>query len=253
MANLLMPPNSPAAPVVTVIQPTCTVATGSITVSSPVDSLSYSINNGSYLSSGSFSGLTTGSYPVTAENSAGCISSPSLAVILPPPAPLPLPVVTVVQPTCSVTTGSIVIDGPLGPGLMYSVNDTTYQPEASFTSLSTGNYPVTAKDSAGCVSSPAAAVISALPASCNTVISVYPNPYLGVVYFTIVSPESGKGLLMFYNLLGERMSTVIEADFTAGIPTSINCPMDFAHRQAVVYQFYIGNIKMKGTLLPQKF
>jgi hypothetical protein len=252
-ANLLMPPNSPAAPAVTVIQPTCTVATGTITISSPVDSFTYSINNGSYQSSGSFNDLPTGTYPVTAENAQGCISAAFQAVIQPTPAPPPAPQVTIVQPTCSVVTGSIVVEGSPGLGLMYSINDTSYQAQASFIGLPAGNYPVTAKDSTGCVSSPAAAVILPMPASCNTVISVYPNPYVGEVYFTIVSPESGKGLLMFYNLLGERMSTVIESDFTAGIPTSINCPMEFAHKQAVVYQFYIGKIKMKGVLLPQKF
>jgi hypothetical protein len=84
-------------------------------------------------------------------------------------------------------------------------------------------------------------------------ISIYPNPYAGEVNFTIVSPESGKGVLMFYNLSGEKMNTVIETDFVAGIPTTINCPMGFAHRQAVVYQLIIGKKKMQGTLLPLKF
>jgi hypothetical protein len=248
-----VPPNSPAAPALTVTQPTCTVATGAINISPLVDSFTYSINNSAYLSSGSFNGLTSGSYPVTAENSEGCISLPSMAVILPPPALPPAPELTIVQPTCSVTTGSIAVVGSPGMGLMYSINDTTYQPGASFTTLLPGNYPVTIRDSAGCVSSPATAVILPLPASCSMVISVYPNPYVGEVNFTIVSPESGKGLLMFYNLLGEQMGAFIEADFTAGIPTSIHCPMYFAHKQAVVYQFTIGKIKKQGTLLPQKF
>jgi len=252
-AALMMPPNSPPAPAFTIIQPTCAVATGTITISSPVDSFSYSINNGDYVSSGKFVGLSTGSYPVTAENSAGCISSPSEAVILPPPGLPPAPQLTIIQPTCSVTTGSLAVVSAPGEGLMYSINDTSYQVGSSFTGLLPGNYPVTIRDSAGCVSSPAAAVISPLPASCNLVISVYPNPYAGEVNFSIVSPETGKGLLMFYNLLGEQMSTVYEADFTAGIPVSIHLPMNFAHKQAVVYQFTVGKMKMQGTLLPQKF
>jgi hypothetical protein len=246
-------PPIPATPAVTLTQPTCTVATGTITISSHVDSFSYSINNVNYQPGGSFSGLTTGSYPVTAEDSAGCISSPSTAVILTTPAPLPTPGVTVVQPTCSVTTGSINISGPLGPGLMYSVNGTTYQPDTSFTSLAMGSYPVTVKDSAGCGSSPASAVILAPPASCNVVIGVYPNPYDGEVNFTIVSPQSGKGLLVFYNLWGQLMNPLIETDLVAGLPTSINCPMGFSHKQAVVYQLTIGKKKMQGILFPQKY
>jgi hypothetical protein len=254
MVSVVNPaPSTPAAPALTITQPTCTVGTGTISISSPIDSFTYSINNANYQSGGSFTGVAAGSYPVTAENSEGCISSPSTAVILTPPAPPPAPGVTVAQPTCSVTTGSIDIAGPLGPGLLYSVNGKTWQPDTSFSGLAPGSYPVTAKDSAGCVSSPASAIILTEPASCNLVVSIYPNPYAGEVNFTIVSPESGKGLLMFYNLLGEKMSPFIETDFVAGIPTSINCPMGFAHRQAVIYQLTIGKKKMQGTLLPQKF
>ncbi|HEV3324439.1 MAG TPA: hypothetical protein VG052_02495, partial [Puia sp.] len=161
------------------------------------------------------------------------------------------PALTVTQPTCTAATGTIDIAGP--PGLLYSLNGATWQPDTSFVSLAPGNYPVTAKDSAGCVSSPASAIILTPPASCNLVISIYPNPYVGEVNFTIVSPESGKGLLLFYNLLGEKMSTWIETDFVAGIPTSIRCPMGFAHRQAVVYELIVGKKQLLGTLLPQKF
>jgi predicted esterase len=331
-AVILTQPQQPPAPGVTVVQPTCTVPTGSITISSPADSLSYSINNSSYLTGGNFSDLTTGSYPVTAENSAGCISSPSMAVILTPPPPPSAPGLTVVQPTCTVPTGSIDIAGPLGPGLIYSVNGTSYQLDTSFTSLPSGSYPVTARDSAGCVSpsslavilpaaaappapvfdlvqpdcsvatgtidiispagtgvfysingsnwltdtsfgqlapgtyqlivkngagclsSPASAVILAKPAACNMVVGVYPNPYVGEVNFTIVSPESGKGLLMFYSIVGQRLNAAIETEFVAGIPTSIVVPMDFAHEQTVVYQLTIGKKKIQqGILLPQRF
>jgi predicted esterase len=248
-----MEPVTPATPAVTLIQPSCAVTTGTITIASPMDGLSYSINNSSYVSSDSFNGLVSGSYPVTAENSAGCISSPSIAVILPAPAAPPAPEVTIVQPTCSVTTGSIAVTGSAGAGLLYSINDTGYQPETSFINLLPGSYPVTVRDGAGCVSSADVAIISPMPASCSIVISVYPNPYAGEVNFTIISPETGKGLLVFYNLLGDRMNGAIEQDFTAGMPTSINCPMGFAHGQAVVYQFMIGKKKWQGTLLPLKF
>ena len=331
-AVILASPQQPPAPGVTVVQPTCAVSTGTIAISSPVDSFSYSINNSSYVAGGTFSSLTTGSYPVTAENSAGCISSPSMAVILTPPPPPSAPGVTVVQPTCTVPTGSIDIAGPLGPGLIYSVNGTSYQSDTSFTSLPSGSYPVTARDTAGCVSpssvavilpataappapvfdlvqpdcsvatgtidiispagtgvfysingsnwltdtsfgqlapgtyqlivkngagclsSPASAVILAKPAACNMVVGVYPNPYVGEVNFTIVSPESGKGLLMFYSIVGQRLNAAIETEFVAGIPTSIVVPMDFAHEQTVVYQLTIGKKKIQqGILLPQRF
>lgn len=252
-ATVVAPPAAPAAPVVTVSQPTCTVATGTISISGGGDSLSYSLNNGGWQTGNVFSDVAAGSYHVAAENSGGCVSSPSIAVILPAPAAPPAPEVTIVQPTCSLTTGSIAVTGSSGAGLLYSINDTSYQPETSFINLLPGSYPVTVRDGTGCVSSADVAIISPMPASCSIVISVYPNPYAGEVNFTIISPETGKGLLVFYNLLGDRMNGAIEQDFTAGMPTSINCPMGFAHGQAVVYQFMIGKKKWQGTLLPLKF
>jgi predicted esterase len=252
MVSVVNPaPSTPAAPAVTITQPTCTVGTGTISISSPIDSFTYSINNANYQSGGSFTGVAVGSYKVTAENSEGCISTPSTASVVAPPEAPAAPTLTITQPTCTAATGTIDIAGP--PGLLYSLNGATWQPDTSFVSLAPGNYPVTAKDSAGCVSSPASAIILTPPASCNLVISIYPNPYVGEVNFTIVSPESGKGLLLFYNLLGEKMSTWIETDFVAGIPTSIRCPMGFAHRQAVVYELIVGKKQLLGTLLPQKF
>jgi predicted esterase len=251
-ATVLVQPSTPATPGLTVTQPTCTVATGTISVTSPIDTLSYSINNGGYQPGGNFTGLTAGSYAVTAQNSSGCVSAPFTSVIQMEPVTPATPVVTLVQPDCAVTTGTITITSPVG-SLRYSINNSSYVSSDSFNGLVSGSYPVTAENSAGCISSADVAVISPMPASCSIVISVYPNPYAGEVSFTIISPETGKGLLVFYNLLGERMNGVIEQDFTAGMPTSINCPMGFAHGQAVVYQFMIGKKKWQGTLLPLKF
>ena len=40
-----------------------------------------------------------------------------------------------VQPTCTITTGTIVVTAPTGANLEYSVNGTTYQASATFTGL----------------------------------------------------------------------------------------------------------------------
>jgi hypothetical protein len=65
-----------AAPTASVTaQPTCAVATGTITVTAPTGSdITYSIG-GAYQSSGTFSGVNPGPYQVTAKNGAGCISA----------------------------------------------------------------------------------------------------------------------------------------------------------------------------------
>ncbi|WP_217179230.1 HYR domain-containing protein [Gillisia limnaea] len=59
--------------VVEVIQPTCEVATGTITVQT-IEGLTYSINGTDYQESGVFINLEPGTYSITAQNSSGQIS-----------------------------------------------------------------------------------------------------------------------------------------------------------------------------------
>jgi hypothetical protein len=153
-----------------------------------------------------------------------------------------------------VATGTIDIISPADTGLFYSINGSNWLTDTSFGQLAPGTYQLIVKNGAGCLSSPASAVILAKPAACNMVVGIYPNPYVGEVNFTIVSPESGKGLLMFYSIVGQRLNAAIETEFVAGIPTSILVPMGFAHEQTVVYQLTIGKKKIQqGILLPQRF
>lgn len=72
---------STAAPTVTITQPTCTLSTGTITVTAPT-SAKYSINGLTYTNtSGVFTSLAPGTYSVTAKNSSGCISPATIVTI----------------------------------------------------------------------------------------------------------------------------------------------------------------------------
>jgi plastocyanin len=70
-------PATPAAPAASVtLQPTCTVATGTITVSSTTTALSFSIDGSTFSNTtGIFTMVAVGNYSVTAKNSVGCVSS----------------------------------------------------------------------------------------------------------------------------------------------------------------------------------
>jgi hypothetical protein len=59
------------------IQPTCAVATGTITITAPTGTgMTYSINGSTYTNTtGKFTLVPAGTYTVTAKNSDGCISS----------------------------------------------------------------------------------------------------------------------------------------------------------------------------------
>jgi hypothetical protein len=55
------------------------------------------------------------------------------------------------QPTCSVASGTIAITAPIGAGITYSIGG-AYQSATTFTTVSPGNYTITAQNSAGCIS-----------------------------------------------------------------------------------------------------
>ena len=102
-----------AAPSLDVTQTTCSVATGTITVTSPTAGLAFSLNGGSFSNStGIFSGLVAGTYTVRSKTSTGPISATATAVINPqqiiPLAPSPIMGVKNVNQCSAVQTYSVM-------------------------------------------------------------------------------------------------------------------------------------------------
>jgi hypothetical protein len=83
------------------------------------------------------------------------------------------PTVSITHPTCSVSTGTITVTAPLGIGLTYSINGSTYQSMTTFSSLAAGSYYVTVKNASGCVSAQTIAVINAQPTDCATTSGIF--------------------------------------------------------------------------------
>ncbi len=73
----------PAPPSVTVIQPTCTSPTGTITVATQTG-LTYSVNGVDYQESGVFADLEPGTYAVTAQTGAGVVSESTSVTLTEP-------------------------------------------------------------------------------------------------------------------------------------------------------------------------
>jgi hypothetical protein len=152
----------PATPSATVIQPTCTVPTGTITVSSPSSANTYRItrNNVSINSiNGSFSGLASGTYSLVAISTGGCSSTAKSVVVNAQPATPAAPTLSVTQPTATLATGTIkVISTVIGNS--FSIGNSTFTNLTGvFSGLATGWYSITAKNSAGCISLPSAASV----------------------------------------------------------------------------------------------
>ncbi|MCO4291907.1 hypothetical protein NF867_03415, partial [Solitalea sp. MAHUQ-68] len=189
-------PLTPATPTALTVQPTCTVATGSITVASPLGAgLEYSIDGTNYQASTLFAGLTSATYNLTVRNIQGCISSATAVTINAQPATPQAATATTVQPTCTVATGSITVTSPLGAGLEYSIDGTNYQASTLFAGLTSATYNLTVRNAQGCISSATAVTINAQPATpqAATATTVQPTCTVGTGSITVTSPL-GAGL-----------------------------------------------------------
>ncbi|MFN5334380.1 MAG: gliding motility-associated C-terminal domain-containing protein [Bacteroidota bacterium] len=163
--NIPLPPAVPSANVT--VQPTCTVPTGTLVITTPIGAnFEYSVNGTTYQTSTTFSGLLPGNYALTVRNTSdGCISSPAGITVFPIPNPPATPTASVtVQPTCINPSGTIVITAPVGSNLQYNINGGTYQSGTSFTGLNPGIYAITVRNAvSGCISFPLPLVVNALP------------------------------------------------------------------------------------------
>src|SRR5690606_17313886 len=152
---------------VNTVQPTCSIPTGTITVTSPLGSgYEYSINGTDYQSGVTFSGLAPGNYTVTVRNTSDstCVSSGTNVTINAVPDAPANATASVVQPTCAVQTGTITVTAPLG-AYQYSIDGNIYQAGTSFPGLAPGNYTVYVRsnDDNTCISSGTQVTINAVP------------------------------------------------------------------------------------------
>ena len=114
-------------------------------------SVSFSWDTNPVQTSSAISGLSAGTYNVTATDSAGCISVATV-VITEPNALLTNPTMTV-RPSCKGSSDGTAIANVSGGTTPYSYgwNTTPVQTTQSATGLSAGQYMVTITDSNGCV------------------------------------------------------------------------------------------------------
>ena len=145
-------------------QPTCSITSGSIIVSSPLGTgFTYSADGITYTSTILFNALPSGTYYVTAKNTAGCISAPTTVVINAAVVPPLAPVTSQTQPTCASATGSITVN-VVNSNNQYSIDGgLSYQTSNVFNNVIAGSYNVTVKNEDGCISSASTAIINTAP------------------------------------------------------------------------------------------
>ncbi|HEV8508306.1 MAG TPA: hypothetical protein VGQ53_23045, partial [Chitinophagaceae bacterium] len=160
---------TPAAPQVTITQPSCSVSTGTIVVNSPSgQGITYSINGSDYQTSNTFN-VGAGTYNITAKLNNTCPSSATIRTINTAPAAAPAALLCILQQPdlCSNSTGSLRVTFPTGTGYQYSKdNGANWQTNTDFTGLAAGSNPsIKVKNADGCISSTATSCSSA-DASC---------------------------------------------------------------------------------------
>lgn len=133
----------PDVPTVDLEQPTCTVATGTITVLTPIPDnvLKYSINGLTYTNiSGIFTFVSSGTYSVTAKNASGCIS-PALSVTINAQPVTPIaPTGTAAQSFCSGTSPTVASLSATGSGIQWYNAASGGSPLSTTDALTTGNH-----------------------------------------------------------------------------------------------------------------
>jgi gliding motility-associated-like protein len=162
----LNPPNF------TIIQPTCSLPTGTINITT--SSSLYSFDNGAtFVSSNTKTNLAPGTYQLKIKDAAGCISTASSATIV-NLINISAPSVTVTQPDCSSSTGSILVNTTAS---LYSFdNGVTFTSSNTQNGLATGNYLIKIKDATGCLSDASSVTINNQPTTPNspTISIVHP-------------------------------------------------------------------------------
>ena len=224
-------PTAPSAPSVTVTQPTCTVPTGTITITG-VAGETYSFDGGAYSATLIYSGLVaSSSHTITARNAAGCISSVTNSNINAAPATPSAPSVTVTQPTCTVPTGTITITGVAGE--TYSFDGSAYSSTLVYSGLAaSSSHTITARNAAGCVSSVTNSNINAAPATPSAPGVTVTQPTCTVPTGTItISGVAGEtysfdggayNATLIYGGLAPSSSHTITAKNASGCISSVN-------------------------------
>ena len=163
-------------------QPTCTVGTGTIVVSSPIGAnFEYSINGTTFQTSPTFSGLTPNTYNVIVKNlTTGCISSTTSVTINPQPLTPAVPTITSVAASCSAAGISTISNynasnsytfSPVGPtvgagglvsGMTVGTSYTVTATNGGCTSIASASFSNAAQ-----LATPAVPTITSVAASCS--------------------------------------------------------------------------------------
>ncbi|WP_158010231.1 hypothetical protein, partial [Hymenobacter glacialis] len=191
-------------PIVTIVQPTCLLVTGSVSVTAPLSGATYTLvgvgaTAGVSLTSaaGVFTNLAPGTYSLSVAVN-GLVSAALAVTINAVPAAPARPIAVVVQPTSVLTTGSVTVTAPVSGGIYalvkvgatagVSLTSTT----GIFTDLAPGTYSLSATLN-DCTSPILTIIIDVVPGALAQPVAVVVQPtcVLATGSVTVTAPLSG--------------------------------------------------------------
>jgi len=168
------PPIPPAPTASVTAQPSCTISTGTIKVSSSTSSLTFSIDGSNYINTnGIFTGVIAGTYSVSSKNNSGCASAATVVTVTPQPAIPSVPVITAASATAFCLGGSVTLSSNASTGNQWYKNNViiTGATNATFTTSDTGSYTDSVSNSVGCKTGSLPTVVTLKPSLAKPTIS----------------------------------------------------------------------------------
>jgi hypothetical protein len=113
---------------------------------------------------------------------------------------------------------------------------------------------VTLKTSKINVASPVeeAAAVKVETSNAGVSVIAFPNPYIDQVTFNVTVKNAGKGSLVIYNMLGQKVTNLFEGNMQANSTQTIRYNVPFAQRKNLVYVFRQNDTISTGKLVSGK-
>jgi hypothetical protein len=99
---------------------------------------------------------------------------------------------------------------------------------------------------------PASSTNSSL-SSARVNVTASPNPYSDRIRFSIESNISGKGSLIVFNMVGQRVGTAFEGYVFAGRKQVVEFNVRPINRENLIYIFTVNGIQRTGKLINQRY
>jgi len=97
-----------------------------------------------------------------------------------------------------------------------------------------------------------AAAVKVETSNAAVVVNAFPNPYIDQVTFNVTVKNAGKGSLVIYNMLGQKVTNLFEGNMQANSTQTIRYNVPFAQRKNLVYVFRQNDTISTGKLVSGK-